>query len=49
MGGIGQIIDQFINQLIGIPLEGPLSYVYVILNLLALLIAPSLGEWLVSE
>jgi len=44
MGGFGQLIDQFVGQIITIPLTNPLSYVYVVLNLLLLLVGPMLGQ-----
>jgi hypothetical protein len=37
MGGFDQLFQQFFNQLVGIPLENTLGYVYVVLNLVALI------------
>lgn len=35
MGGFDQLFQQFYNQLVNIPLDNTLSYVYVALNLVA--------------
>lgn len=39
MGNFSQIINSFLSQLINIPLINPLSYLYVILNIILLLLA----------
>jgi len=44
MDNFGAVIDQFIGQLINIPLINPLSFVYVILNLLLWLTATLFGS-----
>lgn len=38
------LIEGFTQQLIGIPLDNPLSFVYVALNLLALIFATFFGS-----
>ncbi|MCL4216904.1 MAG: hypothetical protein KJ052_07865 [Candidatus Hydrogenedentes bacterium] len=38
------LIEGFTQQLIGIPLDNPLSYIYVVLNLFALIFATLFGS-----
>lgn len=41
--GFGLLINQLLGQIINIPLINPLSFLYVILNLLAMIIGTVLG------
>ena len=41
--GLGVIIDQLLGQIINIPLINPLSYLYIILNLIFLIFATLFG------
>ncbi len=43
MGNFNQIIQSFLGQLINIPLINPLSFLYVVLNLILLLFASFSG------
>ncbi len=44
LGGFETLIDQLIAQVLSIPLINPLSYLYVILNLVLLVLATLAGD-----